>query len=79
MPKGVSDKVTFNPYEVGQGELIPPTADELIPANHLARIVNSTLNKLDPVYGDGTKAGASCEWGLLMIAYNLRNRAIAPG
>ena len=47
MPKGVSDKVTFKPYDVGQGELIPPTAAKLIPANHLVRIVNSTLDELD--------------------------------
>src|SRR6056297_3424981 len=47
MPKGVSDKVTFKPYDVGQGELIPPTADELIPVNHLVRIVNSTLDQID--------------------------------
>lgn len=47
MPKGVSDKVTFKPYDVGQGELIPPTADELIPENHLVRIVNSTLDEID--------------------------------
>lgn len=47
MAKGVSDKVTFKPYDVGQGELIPPTADELIPSTHLVRIVNSTLDQLD--------------------------------
>ncbi len=46
-PKGVSDKLTLKPYDVGQGELILPTADELIPANHLVRIVNSTLEQLD--------------------------------
>jgi transposase len=47
MPKGISDTPTFKPYVVGQGELIPPTTDELIPENHLVRIVNATLDQLD--------------------------------
>lgn len=46
MPKGKSDKVTFKPYIQNQIELIPPSADELIPPNHLVRIVNSTIDQL---------------------------------
>ena len=47
MPRGKSDKLTFKVYDQGQGELIPPTAEEMIPANHLVRIVSTTLDKLD--------------------------------
>jgi transposase len=47
MPKGISDKVTFKPYDQSQGELIPPTADELIPADHLVRVVSSTIDQLN--------------------------------
>jgi len=46
MPKGKSNKVTFKPYIQNQIELIPPTADELIPPHHLVRIVNSTIDQL---------------------------------
>lgn len=61
MPKGISDKITFKPYDVGQGELIPPTADELIPANHLVRVVNATLDQLNlfPILKQYTGGGAS--------------------
>jgi transposase len=61
MPKGISDTPTFKPYVVGQGELIPPTADELIPENHLVRIVNATLDQLDlaPVLAQYAGGGAS--------------------
>jgi transposase len=47
MPKGISDKVTFKPYNQGQGELIPPNAEELIPSDHLVRIVSSTIDHLN--------------------------------
>jgi transposase len=47
MPKGKSDKLTFKPYDQGQGELIPPTAEELIAPDHLVRIVSETLDKID--------------------------------
>ena len=47
MPKGVSDKLTFKPYDQSQIELIPPSADELIPQDHLVRIVSATLDQLN--------------------------------
>jgi len=68
MPKGISDKVTFKPYDVGQGELIPPTADELIPANHLVRIVNSTMNELDlTMILEQYKGGGASRYNPLML------------
>lgn len=47
MAKGVSDKVTFKPYDQGQIELIPPDANELIPSNHLVRVVSKMLDRID--------------------------------
>jgi transposase len=46
MSKGVSDKVTYKPYEQGQAYLIPPSVDELIPANHLVRLVSEVLDQM---------------------------------
>ncbi|HOX14482.1 MAG TPA: IS1182 family transposase [Spirochaetales bacterium] len=34
----------FKPYEQDQLLLIPPSADELIPADHLARVIDSTID-----------------------------------
>jgi transposase len=69
MPKGISDTPTFKPYVVGQGELIPPTADELIPENHLVRIVNATLDQLDlaPVLAQYSGGGASRYHPLMLL------------
>lgn len=60
MARGVSNKLTFRPYDQGQIELIPPNAEELIPENHLVRVVSCTLDclNLDPILsryksGDG--------------------------
>jgi transposase len=69
MPKGISDTPTFKPYVVGQGELIPPTTDELIPENHLVRIVNATLDQLDlaPVLAQYSGGGASRYHPLMLL------------
>jgi transposase len=40
MSKGKSDKIRCKPYDQGQAYLIPPGVDELIPANHLVRLVS---------------------------------------
>ena len=69
MAKGVSNKVTFKPYDVGQVELIPPTAADLIPANHLVRIVNSTLDQLnlEPILKQYRGGGASRYSPLMLL------------
>jgi transposase len=46
MSKGVSDKITYKAYDQGQAYLIPPSVDELIPANHLVRLVNEVIDQL---------------------------------
>ena len=40
-------KVTFKSYSVGQISLLPPSLEELIPENHLVRVVNEMLDRID--------------------------------
>ena len=47
MPRGKSDLATFKPYDPHQADLIPPTAQELIPAGHLVQVVDDVLDQLD--------------------------------
>jgi transposase len=44
MSKGKSDKVTYKPYDQNQAYLIPPSAEELIPPDHLVRLVSGTID-----------------------------------
>jgi transposase len=46
MSNGVSDKITYKPYDQGQGYLIPPSVDELIPKNHLVRLVSEVIDQM---------------------------------
>jgi len=46
MSKGKSDKVTYKPYEQHQAYLIPPSADELIPPDHLVRLVSEVIDDM---------------------------------
>ena len=46
MGKGKSDKITYKPYEQKQPYLIPPSVDELIPADHLARLVSEVIDEM---------------------------------
>lgn len=41
------DRVTFKPYTMDQPSLLPPSLEELIPANHLVRVVNRAIEQLD--------------------------------
>ncbi len=69
MPKGVSDKITFKPYDQGQIELIPPTADELIPRDHLVRVLSATLDQLDlePLLSRYESGGGASRYNPLML------------
>jgi transposase len=44
MSKGKSDKITYKPYEQHQAFLIPPSAEELIPRDHLVRLVSEVID-----------------------------------
>ena len=46
MSKGKSDKITYKPYEQHQAYLIPPSADEVIPKDHLVRLVNEVIDEM---------------------------------
>lgn len=40
-------KKTFRPYNQGQLFLLPPSIEEWVPENHLARFVNDTVDQMD--------------------------------
>ena len=44
--KKKSDKVTFKPYQMNQ-MCLPMSLDDLIPANHLVRVVNSAIERMN--------------------------------
>ena len=46
MSKGKSDKITYKAYEQNQTYLIPPSVDELIPQDHLVRLVNEVIDEM---------------------------------
>lgn len=51
----------FKPYEQKQILLIPPTVDELIPADHLARVIDATIDgmELESLFSTYEGGGAS--------------------
>jgi transposase len=46
MSKGKSEKIIYKPYNQDQQYLIPPSADELIPQDHLVRLVNEVIDEM---------------------------------
>jgi len=46
--KKKSSKPVFKPYEQNQMMLLPPSLEELIEEKHMVRIVNETIDKLNP-------------------------------
>jgi len=40
-------QLNFKPYTMEQPWLLPPSLDELIPAQHLVRVVNRVVDELD--------------------------------
>jgi transposase len=44
MSRGKSDKITYKPYDQRQTYLIPPSVDELIPENHMVRLVSEVID-----------------------------------
>ena len=47
MSRGVSDKITYKPYNQDEQWLLPPSLDELVPQNHFVRIVSKTVDELE--------------------------------
>src|SRR4051812_38347728 len=42
-----NQKIVFKDYVTNQPLLLPPSLDELIPANHPVRVVNSVIDQVD--------------------------------
>lgn len=43
----ITSKAVFKEYNQQQIQLLPPSLDELVPAQHLVRVVNQVIDKLD--------------------------------
>jgi len=46
MSKGKSDKITYKSYEQNQPYLIPPSTNEVIPKDHLVRLVSEVIDEM---------------------------------
>lgn len=88
MKKG-HNKVTFKPYTMEQPSLLPPSLEELIPEDHLVRVVNRVMDELDlePILNEYKGGGTSSYHPRMMLkvlvyAYTQRvnsSRQIAKG
>lgn len=69
MSRGVSDKITFKPYNQGEQWLLPPSLDELVPENHFVRIVSKTVDELriEDVFAKYTKGGGASRYNPVML------------
>lgn len=69
MAKGKSDKLVFKEYNQHQIELLPKSADELIPQKHLVRVVNETIDKMDlePLLKQYKYGGGASRYAPLMM------------
>jgi len=67
-PKARSQQV-FKPYTPQQQMLLPPNVEELIPQNHLVRVVNKTIDQLNitPLLETYKGSGTSSYHPLMMI------------
>jgi transposase len=69
MGKGKSDKIVYKLYTQDQPYLIPPSVDELIPENHLVRLVNETIDEMgiDKILEKGWKGGGTSRYNPVMM------------
>jgi transposase len=68
MKKGHS-KVTFKPYTMDQPSLLPPSLEELIPEDHLVRVVSRVMDELDlePILNEYKGGGTSSYHPRMML------------
>jgi transposase len=68
MKKG-HNKVTFKPYTMDQPALLPPSLEELIPEDHLVRVVNRVMDELDlePILKEYKGGGTSSYHPRMML------------
>lgn len=69
MSRGVSDKITFKPYNQNEQWLLPPSLDKLVPENHFVRIVSKTVDELriEEVFAKYTKGGGASRYNPVML------------
>ena len=69
MSRGVSDKITYKPYNQHEQWLLPPSLDELVPQNHFVRIVSKTVDELEieEVFARNTKGGGASRYNPVML------------
>jgi len=62
-------KATFKPYNPDQLSLLPPSLEELIPSNHVCRVVRDVIDKIDidPIIKKYKGGGASSFHPKLML------------
>jgi transposase len=68
MKKG-HNKVTFKPYTMDQPSLLPASLEELIPEDHLVRVVNRVMDELDlePILNEYKGGGTSSYHPRMML------------
>ena len=69
MSRGVSDKITYKPYNQCEQWLLPPSLGELVPQNHFVRIVSKTVDELEieEVFARNTKGGGASRYNPVML------------
>lgn len=62
-------KPSFKPYNQGQITFLPPSLEELIPENHIVRVVDSAIEDIDtkPLYEKYEGGGASSYNPVMML------------
>jgi transposase len=67
--RGVSDKVTYKPYNQDQVYLIPPSVEEMIPQDHLARVVSAVIEemKIEPLLRKNYEGGGASNYHPVMM------------
>jgi len=62
-------KPAFKPYNQGQITFLPPSLEDLIPENHIVRVVDSTIENIDtkPLYERYEGVGASSYNPVMML------------
>lgn len=73
----------FKPYVMNQVALLPPSYDELIPENHLVRVVNDAVEKIDvssllALYKGGGTSSYHPKMLLKVLVYAYAERIYSP-
>lgn len=74
----ITTKAVFKEYNQQQIQLLPPSLEELIPQNHLVRVVNQVVGRLDisPILNQYEGGGASAYHPKMLIKVLLYGYAV---